>query len=329
MASGRTFDGIDDVISLAVGNCGPAFGPATVAIILKRGGTNSENIIGGFNGAGQAAVTWELGIDDAGGGNVLYLDFPSVNFSVAPTITVVPGDNFVLLAITKATGSSAVRFHRYKYDTSTWTHENGAAINNSPVTTNRLQLGAADTDFYTGDILIAGYWTSVLSDLVIETLKDSLTDWENANPQGLWLLNQTSIATPVPDLTGGGADQSAITGTSVSANDLPQFVIEEFIMKGTATLDFGAFPGKSDASVVVTGQADIVSGSLVEAWIRLEATSDHTADEHLLETLKVSAGNIVAGTGFTIYGINTSQLSGPNDNGTRIYGQWTVAWAWA
>ncbi len=61
---------------------------------------------------------------------------------------------------------------------------------------------------------------------------------------------------------------------------------------GTAALDFGAFPGKSDASVAVTGQAGIVSGSLVEAWIRPEATADHTADEHMLETLKVFAGNI-------------------------------------
>lgn len=109
---------------------------------------------------------------------------------------------------------------------------------------------------------------------------------------------------------------------------------------GTATLDFGAFPGKSDASVAVTGQGGIVAGSLVEAWLRPVATADHTADEHMVETLKVIAGNIVAGTGFTIYGFNTSQL---NENppgerhvmyatgqgrGTRIYGQWTVAWAW-
>lgn len=108
---------------------------------------------------------------------------------------------------------------------------------------------------------------------------------------------------------------------------------------GVATLDFGAFPGKSDASVDVTGQAGIVSGSLVEAWIRPVATSDHSADEHMVETLKVVAGNIVAGTGFTIYGFNTSQLNEPvvppggdppgGGVGTRIYGQWTCAWVWS
>ena len=80
---------------------------------------------------------------------------------------------------------------------------------------------------------------------------------------------------------------------------------------GTTTIDFGAFPGTSDTSVAVTGQAGIVAGSLVEAWIRPVATADHSADEHMVETLKVFAGNIVAATGFTIYGFNTSQLNEP------------------
>jgi hypothetical protein len=123
--------------------------------------------------------------------------------------------------------------------------------------------------------------------------------------------------------------------------------------QGTAILDFGAFPGKSDASVAVTGQAGIVAGSLVEAWIRPVATADHTDTEHMVETLAVFAADIVAGTGFTIYGFNTSQLTeglqpggegaaatgaigAPSGDGmprvggygTRLYGQWTIAWVW-
>lgn len=107
---------------------------------------------------------------------------------------------------------------------------------------------------------------------------------------------------------------------------------------GTAVLDFGAFPGASDTSVAVTGQGAIIAGSSVEAWLRLEATADHSADEHLVETIKVMAGNIVAGTGFTIYGINSSELFEPVGElrgatlggiGTRIYGTWTCSWVWA
>lgn len=100
---------------------------------------------------------------------------------------------------------------------------------------------------------------------------------------------------------------------------------------GTGTLDFGAFPGASDASLIITGQGAILAGSLLEAWIRPVATADHSADEHMVETLKIFAGNIVAGTGFTIYGYNTNQINEGGSAcgmGTRIYGQWTVAWVW-
>lgn len=128
---------------------------------------------------------------------------------------------------------------------------------------------------------------------------------------------------------------------------------------GTTTLDFGAFPGASDASVAVTGQAAIVAGSIVGAWIRPVATADHTADEHMVETIEVVAGNISAGVGFTIYGFNTDlnnepvrppdtprsvvvagsvQGAGQQDSavaqnqhggrGSRLYGTFTVAWAW-
>jgi len=132
---------------------------------------------------------------------------------------------------------------------------------------------------------------------------------------------------------------------------------------GTATLDFGAFPGKSDASVNVIGQPGILGTSVVQAWLRPEATADHTADEHRLETIRVEVGDIVPGVGFTIYGMNSSQMnepvvgartptgvllpavampagprvsSGPTlpsryggGTGTRIYGQWSVQWRWS
>jgi hypothetical protein len=57
--------------------------------------------------------------------------------------------------------------------------------------------------------------------------------------------------------------------------------------------------------------------------MRLEATADHTADEHFVEPIEIQAGNIIAGTGFTIYGINRTPIGD-----TLIYGQWTVGWVW-
>ena len=98
--------------------------------------------------------------------------------------------------------------------------------------------------------------------------------------------------------------------------------------QGTTTVNFGAFPGASDTSVSVTGQTGILSGSLVEAWIFPSATTDHSADEHIYDTLEVRAGNVIAGTGFTIYAYDENTLCDPKGNGTRLYGLYTVAWVW-
>lgn len=98
------------------------------------------------------------------------------------------------------------------------------------------------------------------------------------------------------------------------------------INKGTAVLDFGSFPGKSDTSIAVTGQTNILAGSTLTAWLFPAASADHTADEHLIEDIRVFAGNIVAGTGFTIYGIHGGFVG---TEATLTYGQWNVAWMWS
>jgi hypothetical protein len=97
---------------------------------------------------------------------------------------------------------------------------------------------------------------------------------------------------------------------------------------GTATLNFGSFPGASDASLAITGQAGILAGSLVEAWLFPAATADHSADEHLAESIEIMVGAIVPGTGFTIFGFNFNPLSDPKGLATLLYGQWSVAWVW-
>jgi len=107
--------------------------------------------------------------------------------------------------------------------------------------------------------------------------------------------------------------------------------------QGTATLDFGAFPGATDATVAVTGQTGISGTSLVEAWINPVATTDHSADEHWVDPPEVFAGNVVNGTGFTIYGVVKKRAEvGPVSDSQRVrnidmpmqYGKWTVNWVW-
>lgn len=91
-------------------------------------------------------------------------------------------------------------------------------------------------------------------------------------------------------------------------------------VEGSVILDFGAFPGSSNATVSVA-DAGIKSGSITTAKILPIATSDHSADEHVADPPAVYADTVVAGVGFTVRGSFTQQLGG------RTYGKWTVAWS--
>jgi hypothetical protein len=88
--------------------------------------------------------------------------------------------------------------------------------------------------------------------------------------------------------------------------------------QGTATVDFGT--GAYDTSVAVTGQGAITTANLVEAWMSLDATSNNLAGAALAEGLKAYAGDIINGTGFTIY------VKCPNPG--RAFGQYKVNWVW-
>ncbi len=91
---------------------------------------------------------------------------------------------------------------------------------------------------------------------------------------------------------------------------------------GTATIDFGSFPGSNEASVSITGQATISGTSKVEAYIMGDdTTSDHTANDHRYLGLfaALTCGTPTAATGFTIYLRSTEKLQGT----------FALRWVWA
>jgi hypothetical protein len=99
---------------------------------------------------------------------------------------------------------------------------------------------------------------------------------------------------------------------------------------GKTTVDFGPFPGSLDVAKDITGQTGILAASsLAEAWLIPEATADHSADEHLVDGPAVTAGNIVTGTGFTIYARVAKEPTPPRGDPHRVYGLWTVGWVWS
>lgn len=90
---------------------------------------------------------------------------------------------------------------------------------------------------------------------------------------------------------------------------------------GTATLDWGSFPGTNEVSIAVTGQAGITSGAHVEAYYMAEVLGGKSANDHsyMAALSELSCGNIVAGTGFTIYGRSIYKLQDA----------FTVHWVWS
>lgn len=89
-------------------------------------------------------------------------------------------------------------------------------------------------------------------------------------------------------------------------------------VQGTTTIDFGAAPGDTNASVVVSSPG-ITGGQITSAWIAPGTTSDHNVDEHWVEDLDVYAGPAQAGIGFTIYA---------KCNTGRAYGKFNIGWVY-
>jgi hypothetical protein len=92
--------------------------------------------------------------------------------------------------------------------------------------------------------------------------------------------------------------------------------------QGTATLDFGAFPGSNEASVTVTGQTSISATSKAEAFVMGDDTSGtHTASDHryFAALVGLTCGNPTDAIGFTIFASSTEKLTGT----------FVVRWVWA
>ena len=90
--------------------------------------------------------------------------------------------------------------------------------------------------------------------------------------------------------------------------------------QGTTTIAFGADPGLNETEAVITGQASIVSGSLVEAFVMEEVLGTKTANDHGYMNLlvRLACGSIVATEGFTIYAKSAEKMTG----------SFTVKWVW-
>jgi hypothetical protein len=177
---------------------------ASVHAWLRIGGTDGSAHICRLNTSNQ--IEYSIGTGSSHG-----------------TTTAVAADGWMLLAASKNTGTVAARLHKYKFSTNAWVHEDGTATLANPGTpTANAWIGSSPAS-YDGDIAIVGVWNAVLSDAQVEALPFSLASWFQVTPKGIWLLDQQATAQKVRDLTGNGANESALTGSTVSTSSVPIF----------------------------------------------------------------------------------------------------------
>lgn len=144
------------------------------------------------------------------------------NTQAASSLTA--ADGWCLIAVGKDSNGTP-RFHKYVYDTRTWTHTNaGGTLANggNPATSCYIGDWSSGGDAFGGDIAVVARWNApAFSDQQVESLVGGFGAWFSpGNPASLWVLDQETTSQSVPDLRGNGGNQSAIitTGMGIGAN---------------------------------------------------------------------------------------------------------------
>ena len=215
----RAFDGVDDRVQCAIGG---STAPSTLVALVR------------LQDLGKWQTPIALWTDSLGVSTALQitsanlLAFITNTASGARSSFTVAQDEWVLIVGGKASGTATPRLHYYRFSTETWVHGDAvAAIGDGDSVAGGVvvfgQNWGSGLDYLDGDIAAAAVFDFLLSDAGVEDLVEvnALEDWLDLSPVGMWDFRQESTATPVTDLTGNGADQTALTGTTVLVEDPP------------------------------------------------------------------------------------------------------------
>lgn len=211
----RDFDGTDDVLTLAGGNTiGVAAGFTWAALVKRMTDTGIDAIAGNDTSGGTARMEFGIIADDS-----LFLYSPTFGAIEAPTIAVTNAMGWCYVGVDKATGSSDLQFHKLRLnDASAFVHEAGSAVVD-PTSSGAggiITIGEADGDFGDLEIAFVALFNRQLTSAEHEAIAyGGLMALLALAPVGLWLLDQAATAQGVIDLTGGGANQTGLVGTTV------------------------------------------------------------------------------------------------------------------
>lgn len=201
-----------DLLTLSPGGAaGFDGGPLSIAVVFRLDQVGSDQVLVRARTAGGAMV-WDVLVS---AGQLFFETTAGFRSCVAG----LAADTWYLYAVTKPNGSGQVRDHLCVMATDTWTHaDRGTPLGDGTGPVDHIRMsdgsGSGRVDGY---IAAAGLFGVVLDDAAVEALRPGLAAWVAASAAALWRLNDT----PVDDLTAGGADQTAIDGTTVDTGVEP------------------------------------------------------------------------------------------------------------
>lgn len=221
----RFFDGTDDRINFSAGALAGVHAWGLVAVLIKRASAGGSSWRCPLYTGNGGLSNWGLSFDISTGNTAWFgIGTGQATGSTALNAT----DRWYLVVLRKASGTVAPLSSVWNSSTNTWSHQTLTAFANGTVpTVNQAVMGSFQgSDFFHGDIaavLCARGWAP--NDATVEGLglEDLASNWETAAGfatagAALWIPGDTPTSTPLVDLTGGGADQSGITGTTVSSD---------------------------------------------------------------------------------------------------------------
>lgn len=217
----RRWDGVDDRITLSIGGCDVVSGPMTALALVRPDDLGKwQHVLALVTSGGTVSTAFGIANN-----NHVFVDTNNSTSAQTAAVAVAAADEYAIIGFSTATGTAAVRLHYYRFSTTTWAHADasGTYAKGSSVAGGEVWLSGSDV--YDGDqaaVVLLNTNLSVDADVEAFAAVSGLDEWgAHASAVGGWRLNQAATSTAVTDDTGNGADQTAITGTTVVAEDPP------------------------------------------------------------------------------------------------------------
>jgi hypothetical protein len=219
--------------------------------------------------------------------------------------------------MTKASGSAIPRWHIWDLS-GAWSHTNtDAAVGNNTGAIDEILLGLDSVGTtWRGSMAVAATFNTALSDGAIEAnFTLSAAHLLAATPTWMVRLNQASTATSVTDDTSGGGGQTALSGTTVDADDPPGYDYSLTPPTFTGTVTLAASQALTLAGTVTyTGAATLAASQA----LTLAGTVSYASTVSMGVTQALSAAGALASTtsmpvsqGLTLAGLLSYSVAFP------------------